>query len=48
MTGSENFITEGRDSEKAFGQAWGDYAEATPRFIPHRRSGKEARPAHTH
>lgn len=27
--------SEERDSEKAFGQAWRDYAAVTPRFVPH-------------
>lgn len=28
-------ISEERDSEQAFGQAWRDYAAVTPRFVPH-------------
>ncbi len=28
-------ITEERDSERAFGQVWRDYAAHTPRFFPH-------------
>jgi protein-S-isoprenylcysteine O-methyltransferase Ste14 len=27
-------ITEERDSERAFGQVWRDYATRTPRFFP--------------
>lgn len=36
-------IAEERDSDAAFGQAWRDYADKTPRFIPRfsRRSGDE-------
>ena len=41
-------IAEERDSEKAFGEAWRDYAEVTPRFIPHWRHRNDTRPAHTH
>ena len=41
-------ISEERDSEKAFGQAWRDYAEVTPRFIPRRGRRNGTRAAHTH
>jgi protein-S-isoprenylcysteine O-methyltransferase Ste14 len=32
-------ISEERDSEAAFGEAWRSYAAATPRFIPQRKRG---------
>jgi len=41
-------ISEERDSEKAFGEAWRAYAAVTPRFIPHWRRDNDAHPAHTH
>jgi len=41
-------ISEERDSEKEFGQAWLDYARATPRFIPHLGKSDDAQAAHTH
>ena len=41
-------ISEERDSEAAFGQAWRDYAAATPRFLPHWGRGADSHPAHTH
>lgn len=41
-------ISEERDSEAAFGQAWLDYAAATLRFIPRWRRGSDTNPAHTH
>jgi protein-S-isoprenylcysteine O-methyltransferase Ste14 len=40
-------ISEERESENAFGQAWLDYAAVTPRFIPH-LGRDDVRPAHTH
>jgi len=36
-------ISEERDSEQAFGQAWRDCAAATPRSIPHRSKDNRAR-----
>jgi len=39
-------INEERDSEKAFGQAWLDYAAKTPRFIPHWGRADDAHAAH--
>lgn len=40
-------ISEERDSEAAFGQAWLDYAAATPRFIPRWGRAKPPHTAHT-
>lgn len=37
-------IAEERDSEQAFGDAWREYAQATPRFIPRFRKDGHARP----
>ena len=41
-------IVEERDSEKAFGDAWREYAAVTPRFIPHFSKTSRARPAGSH
>ena len=41
-------ISEERDSEKIFGDAWREYAAATPRFIPHCSRGDGARAARSH
>jgi len=41
-------LSEERDSQAAFGQAWTDYAAVTPRFIPGAAHHDDARPAHTH
>lgn len=41
-------ITEERDSEKAFGQAWHDYASKTPRFIPKLSGWNTDRPVNSH
>ncbi len=38
-------IAEERDSEQAFGDAWRQYAAATPRFVPRRPKGDRGRPA---
>ncbi|NDE32787.1 MAG: isoprenylcysteine carboxylmethyltransferase family protein, partial [Betaproteobacteria bacterium] len=32
-------ISEERESETAFGEAWRSYAASTPRFIPQRKRG---------
>ena len=37
-------IAEERDSEKAFGDAWQQYAATTPRFIPRLKKEDRARP----
>jgi protein-S-isoprenylcysteine O-methyltransferase Ste14 len=37
-------ISEERDAERAFGQAWRDYASETPRFVPYLSRGDRARP----
>ncbi|MCW5658800.1 MAG: isoprenylcysteine carboxylmethyltransferase family protein [Burkholderiaceae bacterium] len=37
-------ISEERDSVRAFGQAWSDYAAVTPRFIPEMGRGDRAGP----
>jgi len=41
-------IAEERDSDRAFGQAWRDYADATPRFLPKflRRNGSHPFDSH--
>jgi protein-S-isoprenylcysteine O-methyltransferase Ste14 len=41
-------ISEERDSEAAFGDAWREYAAVTPRFIPHFSKTSRARPAGSH
>ncbi len=41
-------ISEERDSEAAFGDAWRAYAAATPRFIPRLSRGERARPVNSH
>jgi len=41
-------IAEERDSEKAFGQAWRDYAAETPRFIPKLPGRATDRPISSH
>jgi len=41
-------ISEERASEAAFGDAWCDYAAATPRFIPHFSKDDRARPFKSH
>jgi protein-S-isoprenylcysteine O-methyltransferase Ste14 len=41
-------IAEERDSEKAFGDAWREYAAVTPRFIPNFSKSQRARPAGSH
>jgi protein-S-isoprenylcysteine O-methyltransferase Ste14 len=43
-------IAEEQDSERAFGQAWQDYAALTPRFIPSfsKVKGSVARPVDGH
>lgn len=41
-------IAEERDSEKTFGQAWHDYADITPRFIPRLGGGEAQTHAGTH
>jgi protein-S-isoprenylcysteine O-methyltransferase Ste14 len=41
-------IAEERDSEKAFGDAWREYAAVTPRFIPNFSKSHRARPAGSH
>jgi protein-S-isoprenylcysteine O-methyltransferase Ste14 len=41
-------ISEERDSEAAFGDAWREYAAVTPRFIPHVSKTSRARPAGSH
>ncbi len=41
-------ISEERDSQKAFGEAWRAYAAATPRFIPNFSRDDGARPASNH
>jgi protein-S-isoprenylcysteine O-methyltransferase Ste14 len=40
-------IAEEHDSEAAFGQAWRDYAAATPRFMPRLARGDRAQPANS-
>ena len=40
-------ITEERDSERAFGQAWRECAAVTPRFIP-KFGRNSARPINNH
>jgi hypothetical protein len=37
-----------RGSEKAFGDAWREYAAATPRFISHFGRDDHARPVNSH
>lgn len=41
-------MSEERDSEQTFGDAWREYAKATPRFIPDLFKGRRARQAGTH
>ncbi|MFT3859111.1 MAG: isoprenylcysteine carboxylmethyltransferase family protein [Aquabacterium sp.] len=41
-------MAEERDSEAAFGQAWRDYAAATPRFIPKLTGQDASRPVKNH
>ena len=41
-------ISEERDSELAFGDAWRAYATATPRFMPHCWKNHRARPINSH
>ena len=41
-------IAEERDSEKAFGERWREYAAATPRFIPRFGKDDRARPVNSH
>jgi protein-S-isoprenylcysteine O-methyltransferase Ste14 len=41
-------IAEERDSEKAFGPAWREYAAVTPRFIPRFSKDDRARPVGNH
>jgi len=41
-------ISEERDSEQAFGDAWRAYAAVTPRFIPHFSKNDRARPVNSH
>lgn len=41
-------ISEERDSQAAFGDAWREYAAATPRFIPRFSKGDRARPVDSH
>jgi protein-S-isoprenylcysteine O-methyltransferase Ste14 len=41
-------IAEERDAEKAFGDAWREYAAATPRFIPGFGKGDRARTVGSH
>ena len=40
-------ISEERDSEKAFGDAWRAYAAVTPRFIPNLAKDDRARPVNS-
>ena len=41
-------ISEERDSQRAFGEAWRAYAVATPRFIPRLSRGEHGQPANSH
>ncbi|TWD76161.1 protein-S-isoprenylcysteine O-methyltransferase Ste14 [Variovorax beijingensis] len=41
-------ISEERDSEMAFGDAWREYAKTTPRFVPNFFKASHARPASGH
>lgn len=41
-------ISGARDSEAAFGDAWRDYAAATPRFVPSFSKDDRARPVNSH
>jgi protein-S-isoprenylcysteine O-methyltransferase Ste14 len=41
-------VSEERDSERAFGDAWRAYAAVTPRFIPNFTKDKGARPVNSH
>jgi len=41
-------IAEERDCEKAFGDAWREYAAVTPRLIPHFSKTSRVRPAGSH
>ena len=41
-------LTEERDSEAAFGDAWRAYAAVTPRFVPHFSNDDRARPVNSH
>ena len=41
-------IAEEHDSEKAFGDAWREYASVTPRFVPNFSTNDRARPVSKH